>query len=138
MQFELEPFSWSRPSFDVLSTTPKPGLAERRACGLIGVHRRSWRYRLKKRNEVALRGSAARVGGRAPAIQLLAVVHFPSAAEGTNGMLRRLVNHKRVDRLYREKGSRCSVGGAAISSGSTGAAGASDGGERSVNDRLHA
>ena len=30
-------------------------LSERRACGLIGMHRGSWRYQRKERNEAALR-----------------------------------------------------------------------------------
>ena len=64
------------------------GLSERRACGLIGMHRGSWRYQRRERNEGALRARLREL-----------------AAEKTeDGMLRWRVNHKRVYRLYREEG----------------------------------
>ena len=57
------------------------GLSERRACGLIGMHRGSWRYRRRERNEAALRARLRELAGRASAIRLSAAVHFPATGE---------------------------------------------------------
>lgn len=71
-------------------------LSERRACGLIGMNRGSWRYQRKGRNE-ALRVRLREVAGERPRF----------GYRRLHRMLRRekwLVNHKRVYRLYREEG----------------------------------
>ena len=41
-------------------------LSERRACGLIGRHRGSWRYQRKERNEVALRARLRELAAERP------------------------------------------------------------------------
>ena len=72
-------------------------LSERRACGLIGMSRGSWRYRKKERDEVALRKRLLE----------LAVERPRFGYRRLHRMLRRekwTVNHKRVYRLYREEG----------------------------------
>ena len=58
------------------------GLSERHACGLIGMHRGSWRYRPRERDDAALRTRLRELAGEP----------------------RWRVNHKRVYRLYREEG----------------------------------
>jgi len=79
-------------------------LSERRACGLIGMHRGSWRYQAKRTERSRVASSAARVGSRSSTIRLSAVVHFLATGEDRGGTLRWRVNHKRVYRLYREEG----------------------------------
>jgi putative transposase len=72
-------------------------LSERRACGLIGMNRGSWRYRQKARNEAALRARLQELAGERPRF----------GYRRLHRMLRReqwVVNHKRVYRLYREEG----------------------------------
>lgn len=71
-------------------------LSERRACGLIGMNRGSWRYRRKERNE-AIRARLRELAGERPRF----------GYRRLHRMLRRekwMVNHKRVYRLYREEG----------------------------------
>ena len=41
-------------------------LIERRACGLIGMNRSSWRYQQKDRNEIALRSRLRELAGERP------------------------------------------------------------------------
>ena len=79
-------------------------LSERRACGLIGMHRGSWRYRPRESNDgelrVRLRELAAervRFGYR----RLWAMLRREKNVDGTR---RWMVNHKRVHRIYREEG----------------------------------
>jgi putative transposase len=72
-------------------------LSERRACGLIGMNRGSWRYQRKERNEAALRSRLREIAGERPRF----------GYRRLHRMLRRekwMVNHKRVYRLYREEG----------------------------------
>ena len=72
-------------------------LSERRACGLIGMNRGSWRYQQKDRNEIALRSRLRALAGERPRF----------GYRRLHRMLRRekwMVNHKRVYRLYREEG----------------------------------
>jgi putative transposase len=72
-------------------------LSERRACGLVGMNRGSWRYRKAKRNEVRLRSRLLELAAERPRI----------GYRRLHRMLRRekwIVNHKRVYRLYREEG----------------------------------
>jgi putative transposase len=70
-------------------------LSERRACGLIGMNRGSWRYQWKARKEAALRARLRELAGERPRF----------GYRRLHQMLRRekwVVNHKRVYRLYRE------------------------------------
>jgi putative transposase len=72
-------------------------LSERRACGLIGMNRGSWRYQRKERNEAALRSRLREIAGERPRF----------GYRRLHRMLRRekwMVNHKRVYRLYRGEG----------------------------------
>jgi len=72
-------------------------LSERRACGLIGMNRGSWRYRKKGRDETALRRRLLELAAERPRF----------GYRRLHRMLRRekwMVNHKRVYRLYREDG----------------------------------
>ena len=79
-------------------------LSERHACGLIGMHRGSWRYRRREPNDEALRmrlrelaAERVRFGYR----RLWAMLRREKNADGTQ---RWAVNHKRVHRIYREEG----------------------------------
>jgi putative transposase len=72
-------------------------LSERRACGLMGMNRSSWRYRQKEREDAALRSRLRELAGERPRF----------GYRRLHRMLRRekwVVNHKRVYRLYREEG----------------------------------
>lgn len=72
-------------------------LSERRACGLIGMDRGSWRYQQKERTDAALRHRLLE----------LAEERLRFGYRRLHRMLRREkweVNHKRVYRLYREEG----------------------------------
>jgi putative transposase len=80
------------------------GLSERHACGLIGMHRGSWRYRPREPNDAGLRArlqelasERVRFGYR----RLWAMLRREKNADGTR---RWAVNHKRVHRIYREEG----------------------------------
>ena len=80
------------------------GLSERHACGLIGMHRGSWRYRPRESNDGELRArlrelaaERVRFGYR----RLWAMLRRDKKADGTR---RWAVNHKRVHRIYREEG----------------------------------
>ena len=80
-------------------------LSERRACGLMGMHRGSCRYR---RREAERYGVASAAAGNWRASERASVIG------GCMAMLRRerrernaakwVVNHKRVYRIYREEG----------------------------------
>ena len=72
-------------------------LSERRACGLIGMNRGSWRYQRQDRKEAALRARLREMAGERPRF----------GYRRLHRMLRRekwVVNHKRVYRLYRDEG----------------------------------
>jgi len=80
------------------------GLSERHACGLIGMHRGSWRYQPRESDDAALRewlrelaAERVRFGYR----RLWAMLRREKNADGTR---RWVVNHKRVHRIYREEG----------------------------------
>jgi len=79
-------------------------LSERHACGLIGMHRGSWRYRRSQPHDAELRArlrelaeERVRFGYR----RLWAMLRRERNADGTR---RWVVNHKRVHRIYREEG----------------------------------
>ena len=80
------------------------GLSERHACGLIGMHRGSWRYRRRERNEAALRARLREMAGERPRFGYRRLYIFLRREKNEDGKLRWLVNHKRVYRLYREEG----------------------------------
>jgi len=89
------------------------GLSERRACGLIGMHRGSWRYQRRERNEGALRARLRELAAERPRFGYRRLYIFLRREKTENGTLRWRVNHKRVYRLYREEGlAMQSVGGA--------------------------
>ena len=79
-------------------------LSERHACGLIGMHRGSWRYRRRERNEAALRARLREMAGERPRFGYRRLYIFLRRERTEGGELRWLVNHKRVYRLYREEG----------------------------------
>ena len=80
------------------------GLSERRACGLIGMHRGSWRYRRRDRNEAALRARLRELAGERPRFGYRRLWVFLRRERTPDGGPRWLVNHKRVYQLYREEG----------------------------------
>jgi putative transposase len=74
-----------------------PGLSERRACGLVGMGRSSYRYDRQGPDDTALRGR----------LRELAAERRRFGYRRLRVLLRRegwAVNHKRVYRLYREEG----------------------------------
>lgn len=80
------------------------GLSERRACGLIGMHRGSWRYQHRERNESALRARLRELAAERPRFGYRRLYIFLRRERTENGALQWRVNHKRVYRLYREEG----------------------------------
>ena len=80
------------------------GLSERRACGLMGVHRGSWRYQRRERNEGALRARLRQLAAERPRFGYRRLYIFLRREKSEDGTLRWRVNHKRVYRLYREEG----------------------------------
>jgi putative transposase len=80
------------------------GFSERRACGLIGMHRGSWRYRWKERNEAALRARLRELAAERPRFGYRRLYIFLRRERAAEATLRWVVNHKRVYRLYREEG----------------------------------
>ena len=80
------------------------GLSERHACGLIGMHRGSWRYRRRERDETGLRARLRELAGERPRFGYRRLWVFLRRERTPEGEPRWLVNHKRVYRLYREEG----------------------------------
>ncbi len=80
------------------------GLSERHACGLIGMHRGSWRYRRREQNDTALRTRLRELAGERPRFGYRRLWVFLRRERTQDGEPRWLVNHKRVYRLYREEG----------------------------------
>ena len=78
--------------------------SERRACGLIGMHRGSWRYQRRERNEGALRARLRELAVERPRFGYRRLYIFLRREKTEDGTLRWRVNHKRVYRLYREEG----------------------------------
>ena len=73
------------------------GLSERRACGLIGLNRSTWRYGSRRNENVELRDR----------IREIAATRRRFGYRRIHDLLRReglVVNHKRVHRLYRLDG----------------------------------
>jgi len=80
------------------------GLSERHACGLIGMHRGSWRYRPRERDDAALRTRLRELAGERPRFGYRRLHIFLGREKTESGEPRWRVNHKRVYRLYREEG----------------------------------
>jgi len=78
-------------------------LSERRACGLIGMNRGSWRYQQKERNDAALRNRLRELAGERPRFGYRRLYRM-LRREKENGTAKWVVNHKRVYPLYREDG----------------------------------
>ena len=78
-------------------------LSERHACGLLGMHRGSWRYRRRERRDAALRARLRELAGERPRFGYRRL-HRMLRREKENGTPKWRVNHKRVYRLYREEG----------------------------------
>ena len=68
------------------------------------MHRGSWRYRRKERNEAALRARLRELAGERPRFGYRRLYIFLRREKTEDGTLRWRVNHKRVYRLYREEG----------------------------------
>ena len=78
--------------------------SERHACGLVGMHRGSWRYQRRARNDVALRARLRELAAERPRFgyrRLHALLRREKNLDGTPCWV---VNHKRVYRVYREEG----------------------------------
>ena len=89
---------------EAVQVAREQGLSERQACGLLGMHRASWRYARQEPKDAPLRerlrelaGERVRFGYR----RLWAMLRRERNADGTR---RWPVNHKRVHRIYREEG----------------------------------
>ena len=82
----------------------KVRLSERHACGLIGMHRGSWRYRPRERDDAALRTRLRELAGERPRFGYRRLHILLGREKTESGEPRWLVNHKRVYRLYREEG----------------------------------
>jgi putative transposase len=80
------------------------GLSERHACGLIGMHRGSWRYRQRERDEGALRTRLRELATERPRFGYRRLYIFLRREKTEGGTARWPVDHKRVYRLYREEG----------------------------------
>ena len=78
-------------------------LSERRACGLLGMNRGSWRYRRKKQNDAALRDRLRELAVERPRFGYRRLYRM-LRREKNNGRVKWVVNHKRVYRIYREEG----------------------------------
>jgi len=78
-------------------------LSERRACGLIGMSRGSWRYRKKERDETALRKRLLALAAERPRFGYRRW-HRMLRREKEGGTAKWMVNHKRVYRIYCEEG----------------------------------
>lgn len=72
-------------------------LSERRACGLIGMNRGSWRYQQKDREDAKLRRRLLELAEQRPRFGYRRLHRMLQREEW-------VVNHKRVYRLYREEG----------------------------------
>ena len=78
-------------------------LSERRACGLLRMHRGSCRYRRRERSDTALRTRLREIAGERPRFGYRRL-HRMLRREQENGTAKWMVNHKRVYRLYQEEG----------------------------------
>ena len=72
------------------------GLSQRRACGLIGIHRSTYRYRTRPREDGLIRGRLIAHAERRPRFGYRRL-HVLLQREGI------VINHKKLYRLYREE-----------------------------------
>jgi putative transposase len=79
-------------------------LSERHACGLVGMHRGSWRYRRRERDEAALRARLREIAAERVRFGYRRLQALLRREKRPDGQPRWVVNHKRVYRLYREEG----------------------------------
>ncbi len=79
-------------------------LSERHACGLIGMHRGSWRYRRREPNDAELRARLRELADERVRFGYRRLWAMLRREKNTDGTRRWLVNHKRVHRIYREEG----------------------------------
>lgn len=79
-------------------------LSERHACGLVGMHRGSWRYRRRERDDGALRAQLREIAAERLRFGYRRLHALLRREKNPAGELRWRVNHKRVYRLYREEG----------------------------------
>src|SRR5450756_3214089 len=70
-------------------------LSERRACGLLRMHRGSCRYRRRERSDAALRTRLRAIAGERPRFGYRRL-HRMLRGEPENGTAKWMVNHKRV------------------------------------------
>jgi putative transposase len=78
-------------------------LSERRACGLLRMHRGSCRYRPRERNDEALRARLREIAAERPRFGYRRL-HRMLRREKENERPKWMVNHKRVYRIYQEEG----------------------------------
>ena len=78
-------------------------LSERRACGLLRMHRGSCRYRRRERNDAPLRARLQELAGERPRFGYRRLYEM-LRREKEHGGPKWRVNHKRVYRIYREQG----------------------------------
>lgn len=79
-------------------------LSERHACGLVGMHRGSWRYRPRRREDAALRARLRELAAERVRFGYRRLHVLLWREKNADGTPRWPVNHKRVYRLYREEG----------------------------------
>ena len=72
------------------------GYTQRRACGLIGMEPKTYRYATMRGDDAALRQRLRDLASLAAAVRLSAAA-YPVAARGQE------MNHKKLFRLYREE-----------------------------------
>ena len=78
-------------------------LSERRACGLLRMHRGSCRYRPRERNDEALRARLREIAAERPRFGYRRL-HRMLRREKENERPKWMVNRKRVYRIYQEEG----------------------------------
>jgi len=78
-------------------------LSERRACGLLRMHRGSCRYRPRERNDQAVRARLREIAAQRPRFGYRRL-HRMLRREKENERPKWIINHKRIYRIYREEG----------------------------------
>jgi putative transposase len=78
-------------------------LSERRVCGLVRLHRASWRYRPRRASDAGLRTRLRELAAERPRFGYRRLHALLRRENEADGRARWPVNHKRVYRLYREE-----------------------------------
>ena len=81
---------------DIFRDGKQRGHSQRRACGLVGMDPRVYRYRSRRPDDEELRGRLRELAGGTPAFRV-------SAAAPVTGKGRRGVNRKKLYRFYKEE-----------------------------------